>query len=94
MKANSTSLGGLNKIYMLKIINVIDGFTKADNYIIDLKKSFTDVVRIELVSTEIPFIEFNIKILKKSQLIIFNFDHYLNEVDFEIKDFKIKIDYN
>ena len=60
VKANITKSGGLNKIYMLKIINVIDGFTKADNYIIDLKKSFTDVVRIELVSTEIPFIEFNI----------------------------------
>ncbi len=43
---------------------------------------------------EFTFIELNINIYKKSQLIIFNFDQYLHEVDFEIKDFKIKIDYN
>lgn len=43
---------------------------------------------------EFTFIELNVKIQKKSQLIIFNFDQYLYEIDFEIKDFKIKIDYN
>ena len=43
---------------------------------------------------EFTFIELNVKIHKKNQLIIFNFDHYLNEVDFEIKDFKIKVDYH
>ena len=61
VKSNSSTSGGLDKIFIAKIINVIEGFTRSDNYIIDLKKSFTDVVRIELVSSEIPFVEFNIK---------------------------------
>ena len=34
-------------------------------------------------------IEFNINIKKKNQLIIFNFDDYLDEIEFEIKDFKL-----
>ena len=60
VKANFSESGGLNKVYLSKITNVIEGYTKSDNYVIDLKKSFTDVVRIELVSTEIPFVEFNV----------------------------------
>ena len=38
---------------------------------------------------EFNFIEFNINIEKKNQLIIFNFDNYLNELELEIKHFKI-----
>lgn len=43
---------------------------------------------------EFTFIQLNFKIQKKNQLIIFNFDHYKDEIDFEIKDFKIIVDYN
>ena len=35
-----------------------------------------------------------IQIHKKNQFIIFNFDKYLHEIDFEIKNFKIIYDYN
>jgi len=34
-------------------------------------------------------IQLNINIQKKNQLIIFNFDHYHSEIEFEIKNFKI-----
>ena len=43
------------------IINTLEGYPNANEYTIELKKSFTDIVRIELVTTEIPFIDFNIK---------------------------------
>lgn len=64
---NSTVVGLFNEtsgdknIYIGKIINSIEGYPNASNYIIDLKKSFTNVVRIELVTSEIPYIDFNIK---------------------------------
>jgi hypothetical protein len=38
-------------------------------------------------------IELNIKILKKNQYIIFNFDNYNDEIEFYIKNFKIIMDY-
>lgn len=60
IKGNYNSRGGLDKVYISKVINTIEGFKNSDNYIIELKKSYTDVVRVELVSTEIPFVEFNI----------------------------------
>lgn len=36
----------------------------------------------------------NLNIYKKNQYIIFNFDNYLSEIDFEIKNFKIFYNYN
>ena len=48
-------------IYVGKVINTIEGYPNANDYTIDLKKSFTNIVRIELVSCEIPYIEFNVK---------------------------------
>jgi hypothetical protein len=53
----NTSSGG-NKIQIMKIINTLDGYPDANNYTISLKHGFNNVVRIELVSTEIPYIDF------------------------------------
>ena len=56
----SINTGG-NNILIFKIINTIDGYPDADNYIINLKKSFSNVINIELVSTEFPYIDNIIK---------------------------------
>ena len=49
-----------NTVFSVCCLSVTVVISKSDNYVIDLKKSFTDVVRIELVSTEKPFVEFNV----------------------------------
>lgn len=59
--ANYSSKSGGNNIIVGKIIKSIDGYPNANDYVIELKKSFTNVVRIEILTTEIPFIDFNIK---------------------------------
>lgn len=52
--------GGKN-IQVMKIINTITGYPDADNYVIDLKKSFNNVVNIELISSEFPYVDIVIK---------------------------------
>jgi hypothetical protein len=54
-------IGGGTKIQIMKILNIEEGYPDANNYIIKLKKNFNNVVRIELVSTEFPFIDYLIK---------------------------------
>jgi hypothetical protein len=53
-------VGGSN-VQVAKIINSLVGYPDADNYIINLKKSFNNVVNIELVSTEFPYIDVIVK---------------------------------
>jgi hypothetical protein len=43
------------------ITNSYNGFPNANNYTLTLKHSFNNVVRIELISTEFPYIDFLIK---------------------------------
>ena len=54
-------MSGGSNVYIGKVINTIEGYPDANNYTIDLKKSFTNIVRIEMVTSEIPYIDFNIK---------------------------------
>jgi hypothetical protein len=49
-----TETNGGNKILIGKVLNIIEGYPNANNYTLNLKKNFTDVIRLELVSTEIP----------------------------------------
>jgi hypothetical protein len=56
-----TEQNGGDNIYIGKVINTIEGYPDANNYTIDMKKSFTNIVRMELVTSEIPYIDFNIK---------------------------------
>ena len=51
--------GGTNVI-IGKVISLIEGYPNINNYTINLKKSFTDVYSIELVSTEFPYVNNNI----------------------------------
>lgn len=60
-KALSDGNGGGSKIQIMKIINTEEGFPDANNYSIRLKKNYNNVVRIELVSSEFPFIDYLIK---------------------------------
>jgi hypothetical protein len=60
VKANFDMNCGGEKIIIGKITKSIDGYPDANDYVSELKKSFTNVVRIELLTTEIPFIDFNI----------------------------------
>jgi hypothetical protein len=52
--AVSSTFGGGNCIYVAKIILVNSGFPNPNNYIIDLGKTFNDVVSAKLVSLEFP----------------------------------------
>ena len=58
-KSKSYSNGnfGGDKIIISKILKTIPGFPSAGDFTIQLKKNFTNVTRIEMVSSEIPFIE-------------------------------------
>lgn len=56
---SSGSFGG-NMVTVSKILKTIPGYPNASEFTIDLKKTFTNVVKIELVSSEIPFIEYTI----------------------------------
>lgn len=53
--------GGGNKIQIMKIINSITGYPDANNYVINLNKTFNNVVKIDLVSSEFPYVDIVIK---------------------------------
>ena len=60
-QAISSGIGGGNKVQVMLISNTIEGFPNSNNYIVRLKKNFNNVVRIELVSSEFPYIDYLIK---------------------------------
>ena len=55
------SNGGGSNIQIYKILNSLIGYPNANNYCINLKKSFTNVTNIELISMEIPYTDILIK---------------------------------
>lgn len=59
--ASSTTNGGNGNVQIMLITNTLDGYPDANSYTIFLKKSLNNVVRIELVSTEIPYIDYLVK---------------------------------
>lgn len=61
LKSFDNIQGGGKNIIINKIINTIVGYPDADNYIINLKKSFNNVTKIELISTEFPYVDIVIK---------------------------------
>lgn len=56
--AISDGISGGSKVQIMKIINTEIGYPESNNYSIKLKKTYTNVVRVELISTEIPYIEY------------------------------------
>ena len=61
LKSFGNIQGGGNNILVCKIINTITGYPDADNYVVNLKKSFNNVTNIELISTEFPYVDLVIK---------------------------------
>jgi len=49
--------GGQN-IQIMLITNTLQGYPNANSYSVSIKKNFNNVVRIELISTEFPYIDF------------------------------------
>jgi len=60
-KSYNDNIGGGNNIIVNKIDNSIEGYPNSDNYVINLKKTFNNVTKIELISMEIPFTDILIK---------------------------------
>jgi hypothetical protein len=60
-KAYSTGELGGSKISLFKILKTISGFPNAGEFSINLRNNFTNVVRIELVSSEFTFTDYVIK---------------------------------
>jgi len=61
VNAGNTDQQGGSAIQIMLITNSYNGFPNANNYTLTLKHSFNNVVRIELISTEFPYIDFLIK---------------------------------
>ena len=53
--------GGGKQVQIMKIINSITGYPDANYYVVNLKKSFNNVTKIDLVSTEISYVDIVIK---------------------------------
>ena len=56
-KSSHTFSAGGNNIQIMKILNTVEGYPDANNYTIHLKKSFNNVINIELLSSEFPYID-------------------------------------
>lgn len=52
-----TIIGGGKNIQIMKIINSITGYPDANNYVISLRKSFNNIINIELISMELPYVD-------------------------------------
>ncbi len=59
--ATYNETNGGNMVIIGKVINMIEGYPNANNYTISLKKTFSDVYSIEMVSCEMPYVDYNIK---------------------------------
>lgn len=57
VKANKTANGGRDGIKLSKILKIIRGYEDSNEYTINLKKNFNNVVKLELISTEFNRIE-------------------------------------
>ncbi len=57
----SETNGGSN-IIIGKVLSLIEGYPNNNSYTINLKKNFTDVYSIELVSSEFPYVDNNVTI--------------------------------
>lgn len=58
--AQNDQSGG-NSVQLMSVINTLAGFPDANTYSISLKKNFNNIIRVELISTEFPYIDFLVK---------------------------------
>jgi hypothetical protein len=84
--ALNNDFGGGENIQIMLIHKTIEGFPNANDYKITLKQNFTNVIRIELISTEFPYIDYLITsrgINKNNKLYWKNYDdgNFIYEVE-------------
>ena len=60
-KSYGNIVGGGKNVQVMKIINTETGYPDAGSYVINLKKTFNNVTKIELVSSEFPYVDIIIK---------------------------------
>ena len=60
-KSYNSNYAGGKYIQIYKIINTINGYPNANNYVINLKKTFNNITKIELLSMELPYTDMVIK---------------------------------
>jgi hypothetical protein len=92
---------GGEKVIMSKVINTIEGYPDSNNYTVDLKKSFNNVVRIEMVTSEIPYVYFNIINSKNNKIYWkyyedgdYTYSTTLNEGNYEPSNLILKLKEN
>lgn len=61
LTSNNNIVSGGKNVKIAKIVKSLEGFVESNNYIVNLKKNFTNVVRIELISSEFFFLDNLIK---------------------------------
>jgi hypothetical protein len=64
---NNQNVGG-NNIRVKKIINSLDGYPNSNNYTINLKKTFSNVIDIKIISSEFPYSDLLVKNNKNDKL--------------------------
>lgn len=57
----STNIGGGDNIIINKIDNSLEGFSDANQYTVNLNKTFNNVIKIDLLSMELPYVDLIIK---------------------------------
>lgn len=67
-KSYLTGKGGGSHVSIFKIIRTIPGYPNAGEFTINLRNNFTNVVRIELVSSEFPFTDYVVEEGKNNKL--------------------------
>ena len=78
--------GGGKNVQVMKIFNSIAGYPDADFYTINLKNSFNNVTGLELVSSEIPYIDLTIKKDINDKLYWYNLEDGQNLYMLQIDD--------
>ena len=57
----SDGVGGGKLVQVMKIVDSVTGYPDTNSYTVNLKKAFNNVIKIELISTEFPYIDLTIK---------------------------------
>jgi hypothetical protein len=84
--AYNTINGGGSNMQIMKISDVIIGYPYANDYNVILKKTFTNVVNIKLISTEFPYVDLIVKNNINNKLYWQLFDDGLHEYSITVSE--------
>ena len=86
-----TIMGGGNSVQIMKILDSIEGYPYSNNYTIQLKKTFNNVISIELLSTEFPYIDLLVQKNVNNKLYWQNLEDGLNIYSISIDEGSYKL---